>query len=285
MPVEVILALLGKKLDGAFKALAGFDGAFERWITGRHGKDIGLARQFCRRVRVRIGNERAAVEIGNAPVHRRVGGKAGFQRADVAREVAETLFNGVKAGEGPQQGKVRCPDVRGDEHGFGAGLQCHLQKIPAIQPEDGAAVGMEVADALKARGQTLRRRKGRHENDVVHFARAPVPLVDGTDLGAEHKARLERRFAGQAQLLFQREHALARLFERLGKLLAPRGVGEIARAHEADALAPGPEVEVRRVALAAGGPGETRMDVQIGDQHGKPRKKCRQTMLPAKNGP
>ena len=193
MAVEVILALLGEKLDGAFKALAGLHGALERWITGLHGQHVGLARQLCRRMGVRIGDERAAVEVGNAPVHRRVGGKAGLQRADVAGEVAEAFLDGVKARKGPQQGKVRRPDVRGDEHGLRAGLQRHFQKIPAIQPEDGAAVGVEVADALKARGRALRRRKRRHEDDVVHLARAPVPLVDGTDLGAEHKARLARR--------------------------------------------------------------------------------------------
>ena len=212
--VQVVLALLGEKFDGALETLARLDGAPEGRVTGLAGEQIGLARQLCRRMGVRVGDERAAVESGDAPVHRRVRRKTGLQGADVTGEVAETFLDGVKARESPQQGKVRRPDVRGDEHGLRACFQRHLQQVAAIQAENRPAVGMKVADALQPRGEPFRRFERRHEDDVVYLARAAVLLVNGADLGAEDKTRLSLDLAGQAQRFFQGKHALARRFQR-----------------------------------------------------------------------
>ena len=70
--VQMVLALLGEELDGAFKALAALNGAPDGSVARFHRQHVGLARQLCGRMGVRIGDERAAIEAGDAPVHRRV---------------------------------------------------------------------------------------------------------------------------------------------------------------------------------------------------------------------
>ncbi len=191
--VQMVLAFLGEELDGAFKALAGLNGVPDGRVTGLAGEQIGLARQLRGRMGVRIGDERAAIKAGDAPVHRRVRGKAGFQRMNVTGEVAEAFLDGVKAREGPEQGKVRRPDVRGDEDGLRAGLKRHFEQVAAIEAKDGAAVGVEIADALKPRAEPFRRSERRHEDDIVYLAGAPILPVDGTDLGARTRSGVRPR--------------------------------------------------------------------------------------------
>lgn len=56
------------------------------------------------------------VELFYPPVHQRIGGKPRFQRADTPRKVAETLLYGVETRKGSEHGKMRRPDVGGNEH-------------------------------------------------------------------------------------------------------------------------------------------------------------------------
>ena len=162
---------------------------------------------------------------------------------------------------------MRRPDVRGNEYGLWAGFQRHFQKIAAIQPENGPSVRVDVANALQARGKALRSLKGWQEDDIMHLARAAVFFVNGADFSAQDKAGFARGFAGQAQVFFQRKHAFARRLQRFGKFLTPGGMRKIPRTQQAHALASGPQVEMRSIALPAGGAGKAGMNVQIGNQH------------------
>lgn len=137
---------------------------------------------------------------------------------NLAGKVAKTGLNGVKTGKRAQEGKMRRPDVRGNEYGLWAGFQRHFQKIAAIQPENGPSVRVEVADALQTRGKALRSFKGWQEDDIMHLARAAVFFVNGADFSAQDKAGFARGFAGQAQVFFQRKHAFARRLQRFGKV-------------------------------------------------------------------
>lgn len=88
---------------------------------------------------------------------------------DLVRQVPKALLDGVKAGEGTEHGKVGRPDMGGDEFGLWAGLQGQLQQIPAVQPQNGAAVRVDVADGLQPDGQFFRRFQAGEEDQVVHL--------------------------------------------------------------------------------------------------------------------
>ncbi len=61
---------------------------------------------------VGIGEQGEAVKGGNAAVHGRIGGQAGFKGEDLAAQIAEAVFQRVKAGLGAEDREPRCPDVR-----------------------------------------------------------------------------------------------------------------------------------------------------------------------------
>ena len=74
MAVKVVLAFLGKKLDGAEEARAGPD----RFPHGRVGdvriKDVRLTSDLGGRVGIGIGDEGDVVQCREPPVHGRVRG-------------------------------------------------------------------------------------------------------------------------------------------------------------------------------------------------------------------
>ena len=76
------------------------------------------------------------IQGGQSPVHRRIGGKTGFQCMDMTRQILKTFFDGIKPGKGSEQGKMRSPDMGGNKNRPGTGFQCDFQKIPAVQTED-----------------------------------------------------------------------------------------------------------------------------------------------------
>ena len=75
----------------------------------------------------------------------------------------------------------------GHKNGIWADLQGDLQKIPAVQPQYGPAVGMDVSDGLQLSGQKLRLTEAGQENHIVNLSHLSVFLVDGTDLTGDHK--------------------------------------------------------------------------------------------------
>ena len=58
----------------------------------------------------------------------------------------------------------------GDKLRLRTGIQRQLQQVPAIQPQNGAAVGADIAHRLQAGGQLLCRLQGGEENQVVDLA-------------------------------------------------------------------------------------------------------------------
>ena len=75
----------------------------------------------------------------------------------------------------------------GDEDGFWAGFQGDLQEVPAVQPQDGPPIGVDVADGLQPPGEGVRRLQAGKEDQVVHLAGAAVFLVDVADLPGDDK--------------------------------------------------------------------------------------------------
>ena len=161
------------------------------------------------------------------------------------------------------------PDVGGNINGFGAAFQHDFQQVAAVQAQDGAAVAVQVADGFQPVGQVFRRVQPRQDDHVMHLAGLSVPLVDGADFPRHHKAGRFRagNLAGQGVFVPEPIHAFPVLRQHFPQFLPPFGMGEIPGTHQADALVPRPQIQVRRVALAAGGPGVFGMDVQIGNLH------------------
>ena len=266
--VEVVLPLLRKELDRALEPLTRLDGALERGIAPPAGQEVRLAPQLVGRVRVGVRDELKPVQHGAAPVHRRVGGKARLQRVHMGRQVPEAFLHRIEPGKRPEEREVRRPDVRRDVHGLRARLQHDLQQVVAVQAEDGPAVAVQVPDGLELLGQGLRLVQARQQQHVVHLPRAPAALVDRADLAGDDETRLLRlHFRGQAQVLAQAVQSLLRGDEGLAQLCAPGGVRKVARAHDPQALIPRPEVQMRRVAVAAGRAREPRVNVQIRKNH------------------
>ena len=71
-PVQMILALFRGKFDRGLKALARVQRMPQGGIIRNLGKDIGLTPEFCRRMRIGIGDESVFVRRGNASVHGRI---------------------------------------------------------------------------------------------------------------------------------------------------------------------------------------------------------------------
>ena len=107
MAVEVVLALLGKKLDGAPEPLC--RAPFQRPGQGGVGQvdvqQVGLPPQLVGRMGVGVGDQGEPVQGGDPPVHGRVRGEPGLQGMDIGRQVAKAFLDGVKAGKSAEQGR------------------------------------------------------------------------------------------------------------------------------------------------------------------------------------
>src|SRR5262245_483389 len=144
-----------------------------------------------------------------------------------------------------------------------------------IEPQDGPPVRLEIADGPQAAIEHFGTRQiGKHD-EIVHFTRATMLLIDRADLHREQKAYLVA--TGGWQLLLDRlppwvfesvETLLGRL-QFLLQLGEPGRVREITCAHDSNALERRPFVEICKIQLTARGPVIARMDVEIGDKlHG-----------------
>ena len=180
---------------------------------------------------------------------------------DVRRQVPEAFLHAVEPGKRAEHGEVGRPDMGGDELRLRTGFQRQLQQVPAVQAQNGSAVRVDVPDGGQAGGQLVRRFERPQQDQVA-------ALVNRADLSGDGKARLRAgRESGQAQLFAQYIQALLRgdkLFLELG---APGGVRKVARTQQRDPLAACPPVQVRRVAVPAGGPGKTGVYMQVGNVH------------------
>ena len=162
------------------------------------------------------------------------------------------------------------PDMGRNKDGLWAGLQRDLQQVPGIQAQNGSPVGMDVSDGLQLPRQDIGRLQGGQQDQAVDLPRSAVFLIDGTDLPRGHKARLDLRGSvlPKTDVLPQRIEPLLRRDQLLHELGPPSRVGEIPGPHQRNALPSGPEIQVFRHTVPAGGSGVFGVDMQIGDQHG-----------------
>ena len=268
MSIQVILALLREKLHRAVKALSGPDGRRQFRVGKARIQQVRFPPQLCGGMGVGVGHQGQAIQGGNPPVHGRIGGKSRLHSMDVTRQVAEALLHRIKAGEGAEHGKVGRPDVCGNKLRIRAGLQRQLQQVTAVQPQDGAAVGADIAHGLQAGGQFVRRLQRGQQDQIVDLPGLAVALVDAADLPRDHKPRgLARGGVREAQIPPQGVDPFSGGNELLPQLRAPGGMGEIPGSHHLDPLPPGPPAQVRQIALLAGGAGKPGVDVKIGNVH------------------
>ena len=162
--IQMVFSFFRKKFNGARKSFPRLDGLAKRCVGKRSCDAVGLPAELCRRVCIRIGNEREAVKRADAPVHGRIRGKAGFKGMDFAHKVFKAFLNGIEPGKRAEERKVRRPDVRGNEHGFGANGKRNFKQIAAIKPQDWAPVRADVPYGLKALRKRFCRVKPRQED-------------------------------------------------------------------------------------------------------------------------
>jgi len=280
MAVEVVLAFLGKELDGAAIAPACAQGLEHGRVRTLGLKAAGLASQLRRRMGIGVGHQGVAVQGRETPVHGRVGRQPGLHRKNPLAQIVVTLFDRVEARFRAQHREPGRPDVGGNQVALVAQLADHLQQVARIEPQDGTPVGGDIADPLQAAAQTVGLVQLGHVDQMVDLARALALLVDRGNLHLEHEThRTQLGRAGTVchgvvcqgcqHLVAQPEQPGAvgcQLFSDLGK---PAGVGKVAGAQEPNALAHRPAGQVLQVAVAAGGAGELGMDVKIGvEPHG-----------------
>ena len=156
--------------------------------------------------------------------------------------MAEALFHGIEAGKGPEQGEIGRPDMRRNIDRPGAQLQQDFQQVLAVQPQNGAAVRVNIPNGLQLAGDQLRLFQAGEQNQAVHLSDPAMLFINGADLPCYNKlgACAPRRAVWNPELFFQCVKAAASRFQLFPQLFPPGGVGKIAGAHQADALAPGP---------------------------------------------
>ncbi len=117
MAVVMVLALFGEKFNRALEnsGITRLEGLEDGWIRQVGVENGRFAGQLGGRVGVGVGDEGIAVQGRDAPIHRRIGGEAGFQGKDVGRQILETFFDRIVAGFGAKQGKPGRPDVGRDK--------------------------------------------------------------------------------------------------------------------------------------------------------------------------
>ena len=169
--------------------------------------------------------------------------------------------------------------MRGD-HVRAGDLQHHLQQGLHVQPEDGTTVGMQVANGFEPCAEGIGGSEIRHVDQAVDLADPAVFPVDRTDLGFQDELRFLEMHAGKLRYLAggvfcgkrclqtKKSRAVVQ-FQRLAQFLPPCRMGEIAGGKDVHALCSGPCREISDGKPRAGGPGETRMDVQVGSEHGR----------------
>ena len=175
----MILPLLGEKLHGPAVTLAGLECPTHGEVVQLRIEHTCLAADPGRRVGIGIGDQRVPVEAGEPPVHGRVRREPRLQGEDLAGQIVVALFDRVEARLGAQHREPRRPDVGGDQVAPFARLKRDLQKVAGIEPQNGTAVGIHVADPCQAILHALGLLQVRGVDEMVDLAGAAVLLVDG----------------------------------------------------------------------------------------------------------
>ena len=229
------------------------------------GKDVCLPAQLGRGMAVGIGNQAEAIKSGNQPIHIRIGRKASLQGENVVGKVAETLLHRIKTRSGTEQGKPWGPDMGRHQEPFRRFFKNYFQKISAVEPQNGPAVRLNIADSRQGGVDPPDRIEIRGEQDIMYLAHRPAPLVNRAYLGSEDKTdRRQVRLKPRGQQTLRRQGRFPAQPEKSGfgfhKLLKqlpqPSRMGEIAGAQQPDALNSGPGRQTGQMAIPAGGPGK-----------------------------
>ena len=274
MPIQVVLAFLRKELDGAAipAGVTACERPEQRIVAQLRVEHGCLPRQLRRRVGVGAGDERVAVQPGDAPVHRRIGREAGLYREDLRRQIGETLLDRIEPGPGAQDGEPRRPDVSGNQVAALIGFQDDLQQIPAVKTQDRASVGADVADLLELSLQVRSGLERGGEDDVVHLAGPVELLVDVADLAADQEPDGPATGCGHLvrhrglELRPQPEQPVFGRIELFLHLGEPAGMGDVAGGDHLHPLELRPLPEVLQRQLPAGGARVMGVEVQVGDQ-------------------
>ncbi len=245
--VKMVFALGRKKLDRACKTPPRLQGREHRVVGELGVEQRGLAHELGRGMGVRVGDERVAVQRREAPVHERVGGKSRLQGEDLAGHVLIAFLQAVEAGMGAEHGKPGRPDVGGHVLARGRDILDDLHQVFGIEAQDGPAVGGDVADGGQLAADLIGALQIRRENERVHFAGGAVLFIDGADL--RRQAETQGYVPGAKPLgygrqgrfrITQSEKTPPVRDQLLPEHCPPLGMGKIARAHQVDALDPGP---------------------------------------------
>ena len=150
--------------------------------------------------------------------------------------------------------------------------QHDLQQVAAVQPQDRAPVGADVADLLQLHLQAGGGVERGREHDVVHLAGAVVLLVDVADLAADQEAHgaaaRRRHLVGERRGVLQLEAEQPRLgrFELVAQFGEPAGMGDVAGGHHLHALDLCPLPQVLQRQVLAGGARVVGVQVKVGNQ-------------------
>ena len=79
--------------------------------------------------------------------------------------------------------------MSGNINSIRTGVQQKSQQIPAIQPQNGAAVRMKVANRFQTERKALSRFQIGQQDQVVDFSRLSSPFVNGADFARNDEAR------------------------------------------------------------------------------------------------
>ena len=278
MAVDVVFAFFGEEFHRALKGrrVAAVQRRKQCVVAQRTGQQRRLTAEFLGRMRVRAGDQRVAVEAGDAPVHRRVRGEPGLKGKDVRCQIAETGFDRVKPRHRAKQRKPRCPDMRRDQVAAFVDFQGGLKQVARVEPQDRAAIRADIADAFEAGLQTPHRIEVRGKQQVVDLAGLAMSFVDVADLTAEQKAHLPP--TGWRHLVGDRSGKLGAQTKktRFGRdqllldLRQPAWVGDVTGGNHPDPLELRPFPKLLQRQIFAGRSRMVGVNVQVSDQgHGR----------------
>ena len=271
--VQMVLALFGKELQRTPVPLARLQRSAQGEIVQLGVEDAHLPSELFRRMGIGVGHEPEAVQGRDPPVHRRVRGKARLHGENVGAQVPVAVVDGVETRLRAERREPGRPDMGGDEIRAGVRFQGDLQQVPGIEAQDRPSVRVQVADPGQAVHHPLRCLEIRGVDQVMDLSCLVELLVDGRNLDRQHEThrapaapagRRKPLLDGPFQIGPQAEQPRLRGHELLLQLGPPRRMGEVARGDDADALLAGPDGQMLKVAVPAGGPGVLGMDVQIG---------------------
>jgi len=181
---------------------------------------------------------------------------------------------------------MRRPDMSGDKHGAGTGFQCDFEQIPAVQAQDGTAVGMQVPDLLQPLGKAFRLLESGKQEQVVYLADPAVLFVNRADLPRDDEPGPRRRpvrLTGQTERVLERIQAVLGGLQLLPQLIPPGRMGEVPRPDHVEPLAPRPCFQMLRHTIPAGRAGITGMDMQIRQKHPFPHFLTKNCLFPIIN--